>query len=98
MFYENLFKKNVNTDCENENFQYFFNNASNPKLTPEQKSELDTEITLREIEEVLKTFKNNKSPGEDGLTKEFYVKFWDDLKLKHFECCLLYTSPSPRDS
>ena len=23
----------------------------------------------------------NKSPGNDGLTKEFYEKFWDDLKI-----------------
>ena len=23
---------------------------------------------------------NNKSPGNDGLTKEFYVFFWDEFK------------------
>ena len=23
---------------------------------------------------------NNKSPGNDGLTKEFYLSFWDDIK------------------
>ena len=23
---------------------------------------------------------NNKSPGNDGITKEFYEEFWDDLK------------------
>ena len=23
---------------------------------------------------------NNKSPGNDGLTKEFFVTFWDDIK------------------
>ena len=24
--------------------------------------------------------KNNKSPGKDGLTKEFYEDFWDEIK------------------
>ena len=23
---------------------------------------------------------NDKAPGKDGITKEFYVKFWDFLK------------------
>ena len=27
----------------------------------------------------LKTFKNNKSPGNDCLTKEFYVTFWKSI-------------------
>ena len=30
--------------------------------------------------DVIKTFANNKSPGNDGLTKELYEMFWDDLK------------------
>ena len=28
-----------------------------------------------------KDMKNNKTPGNDGLTKEFYETFWDELKL-----------------
>ena len=29
----------------------------------------------------LKSFSNNKSPGNDGLNKELYKAFWDELKL-----------------
>ena len=28
----------------------------------------------------MKSMKNDKSPGNDGLTKEFYVTFWNDIK------------------
>ena len=30
--------------------------------------------------DALKSFSNNKSPGHDGLTKEFYEAFWSELK------------------
>ena len=28
----------------------------------------------------MKSIKNNKTPGKEGLTKEFYKTFWDELK------------------
>ena len=28
----------------------------------------------------MKNMENDKSTGNDGLTKEFYVTFWDDIK------------------
>ena len=27
---------------------------------------------------------NDKSPGNDGLTKEFFETFWFEVKKKHF--------------
>ena len=30
--------------------------------------------------ETLKSMQNNKFPGNDGLTKEFYKSFWNEIK------------------
>ena len=40
---------------------------------------LGSYITLEEIKEALNSMENNKSPGPDGLTKEFYREFIDLL-------------------
>ena len=37
-------------------------------------------LTEQEICKSLTSFKNNKSSGNDGLTKEFYCWFWNDIK------------------
>ena len=33
----------------------------------------------------MKSMKNNKTPGNNGLTKEFYEIFWDELKTSLME-------------
>lgn len=40
----------------------------------------DEDISMDEIEIALKSMAKNKSPGSDGLTVEFYCKFYDVLK------------------
>ncbi|CAG2249246.1 unnamed protein product [Mytilus edulis] len=47
------------------------------KLTEEDKTHFDTFITQDECLKLLKEFKNNKSPGVDGIGKSFYLKFWN---------------------
>ena len=42
-------------------------------------STCDGEILEEECHEFLRTCKNNKIPGNDGLTKEFYETFWKIL-------------------
>ena len=37
-------------------------------------------LTEQEIYKLLTSFKNDKSPGNDGLTKEFYCCFWNYIK------------------
>ena len=49
------------------------------------KAKCDNPITEEECLKVLKTFKNNKTPGNDGLTKEWYVYFWNVVKKEFME-------------
>ena len=43
---------------------------------------MEAEITLKELTDSLNEFENNKTPGCDGLTKEFYVTFWNIIGPK----------------
>ncbi|VDI07219.1 Hypothetical predicted protein [Mytilus galloprovincialis] len=47
------------------------------KLTEEDKTNFDTFITQDQCLKLLKEFKNNKSPGVDGIGKSLYLKFWN---------------------
>ena len=49
------------------------------KLTPEQAATLTKEVSLGEVEEAISDSKNDKSPGFDGLTPEFYKAVSDLL-------------------
>ena len=51
-----------------------------PKLQEEQVIKCEGEITEYELLKSLKSIKNDKSPGNDGLTKEFYETFWEEIK------------------
>ena len=47
-----------------------------PKLTNDDNNILESEITYEECQAAIKSFENNKSPGIDGLPKEFYQKYF----------------------
>ena len=51
----------------------------------EHKEKSNTPITLDELTENLFSMNGGKSPGNDGLTVEFYKKFWEDIKNVYFE-------------
>ena len=51
-----------------------------PVLSDLDKDICEGEITIEEILLSLKGMENNKSPGPDGLSKEFYMTFFDILK------------------
>ena len=61
------------------------------ELTEQDKRTLDKGITIQECNSALKRFKNNKSPGCDGLSKEFYEKIWERLGpilIEAYNCSL----------
>lgn len=50
-----------------------------PRLSVEESKRCDGFLTKGECFQSLKTMGNNKTPGNDGLTKEFYLAFWGML-------------------
>lgn len=53
------------------------------KLTKEQSQKREGEITEEELLKTLKKIRKDKLPENDGITKEFYKAFWDDLKIPY---------------
>ena len=51
-----------------------------PKLTSQQTLSYEDIISEDEVFKSLKSMENNKSPGNDGLSKEFYECFWNEIK------------------
>ena len=49
------------------------------KLDNEKQRLCEGPITAEECLAVLKIFQNNKTPGSDGLSAEFYLHFWNDI-------------------
>lgn len=71
-FYENLYsEQKVDSDAQNT----LFENIS-CQITNQEKDLCDNDINLSHLTETLNNMNKNKSPGIDGLTVEFYVKFW----------------------
>ena len=58
----------------------FLNLISIPQLKEDQSRDSEFILPEKNLLLVLKSVSNNKSPGNDGLTKEFYNVFWENLK------------------
>ena len=57
-----------------------------PTLSEEQKQSCEGEISLEELESVLNSFQNNKSPVNDGLPIEFYKTCWNLINESFMDC------------
>lgn len=51
-----------------------------PVLSDEQSSKLEGLVTMEELTSAVKNLKNDKSPGSDGFTAEFFKFFYRDLR------------------
>ena len=77
-FYQTLFKEKLS--ISEECIQSFLDKVSLPKLNENQTLKCEGAITECELLKALTSMDNDKSPGNDGITKEFYIKFWDVVK------------------
>ena len=78
VFYETLYtSKNI----ENENFSNspFFNLENITPLSEDEKLSCESAVGEKECFIALKEFKNDKTPGTDGLSAEFYKFFWPEV-------------------
>ena len=62
-----------------ELFDNFVENVVVPQLSEVDKNTLEGELAAEECRQILKTFSNGKSPGEDGFTIELYVQLFELL-------------------
>ena len=77
-FYEDLYD-NKDPDTDVDKLLNFTENLTIPKLSNYQQLFCEGQLTNTECCNVLVQLKNNKSPGNDGLTAEFYKHFWPVL-------------------
>ncbi|KAL9950435.1 hypothetical protein ACROYT_G042930 [Oculina patagonica] len=57
-----------------------------PKLSEEQRRECEGKISLEECSCLLDSFRDNKTPGNDGIPIEFYKKFWPLIGDSFIRC------------
>ena len=77
-FFKNLFTEKILTS--KEKVDTFLNKMSLPKLDNQKALSCERPITETKLLNALKSMSNDKSSGNDGLTKEFYETFWNEIK------------------
>ncbi len=60
---------------DQKNIDSFIEGLHLPKLSEKALKALDAEINIEEVENAIKEFPNNKAPGPDGFSIEFYKRF-----------------------
>lgn len=76
-FYKDLYSSQCLPEQESSKKFFLENKFPSQKLSEESKHRLECDITKDEVAAAIKLTKNNKSPGPDGITFEFYKLYWD---------------------
>ena len=77
-FYQSLLLCNVQN--QTDKMEVYLEHVPSPALTSEEPLSCEGIIQKNEMFKSLKSMENNKSPGNDELSKEFYECFWDEIK------------------
>ena len=86
----NTFYKKLYGPKENKKF-FGLINIENSTISAATRDSLEEDLTLDELNNAISKFDNDKAPGCDGLTAEFYKAFWPKLKYpiyRYYKLCL----------
>ena len=72
-FYQSLYTR-ASTMSEQQCTEYL-KQINTPNLSDEDKLVCEGKLSMEECQSTLQSMSNGKSPGSDGLTREFYVCF-----------------------
>ena len=87
-FYENLFTRKSNKTFDE--CSTFLRGINTPTLSIDQINRCDAPLDIQELTDSLDSMGTGKSPGNDGLTIEFYKSFWSLLSTTLFNS-LIYS-------
>ena len=72
-------KSSKSTDPENKTFASLFESVGLTFLNDGEADQCEGLLTLEECAKAISNFQNDKTPGSDGFTVEFYRRFWNLL-------------------
>ncbi len=77
-FYKLLYS--VDEKGSTESYHDFVQPSQIPQINNDSRDIINKPLTETELKNAVKSMKCNKTPGSDGLTKEFYEFFWSQIK------------------
>ena len=80
---QRLFYKKLYTSDETVSFK--LKNTTGTKVHPEDRTDLESDVTFEEVTQAVKQLKRQKCPGNSGLSAEFFQFFWNKMGDIYFE-------------